>query len=759
MAGVAGRAVLTTVTGLESYQLAVIRGLYGVLSEHGVPLLTYVNNGHVVGFENVDPGPAVAPSLECLLRHGGLLGVVLTIALSPDQQEALAELTTSLDLPVVYFSRDEPGQDCVRGDNRQGIQDVMTHLLSERGVRRPAMVRGQRHQPDHAEREEVFRAELLRHGLTIDEELFVDGESEREITRNVMRSLLSRRRDMDAVVTTDDDCAQIVVETLLDAGLRVPEDVLVTGFDNYPTASMNWPGLTTVDQNLVEQGAEAARMILARAGGAPPRGMTVTPCNLIVRGSTVGTEAAGTLGDVTVQSIARMAQARQVAHGALRRLGRGLTECRTLDDIAEALALCLPVLQIDRCFLVVHDGEADPPDGEGVVHRPCRLVLDFRGGRSNPVPDAVFSSCDLLPASLRSELAAGNLGYQQLTAADGLLGYLLTELPCSGVPVMEQLQLDVARTVRVVLSTQELEHRVEQRTRELRAAQSDLVDAARRAGMAEIATNVLHNVGNVLNSVNISASRVTSIVRGSEGENVRQVTQLIEQNRRDLAGFLAQDAKGRLLPEYLGRLGEALAEERQVILQEMSDLTMRIDHIKNIVSTQQSYAGSGRLVESVRPQDLVDDALRITAESLTRREVRIVLRMEELPPLLLDKGRLVPILVNLISNARAAMEAVPRDARVLTVRGWVTDGVLRMSVEDTGEGILEENLDRIFTHGFTTRSDGHGFGLHSCAVAATEMGGCLTAHSDGPGHGAVFTLDVPLQTGVETERVPERTGS
>ena len=70
---------------------------------------------------------------------------------------------------------------------------------------------------------------------------------------------------------------------------------------------------------------------------------------------------------------------------------------------------------------------------------------------------------------------------------------------------------------------------------------------------------------------------------------------------------------------------------------------------------------------------------------------------------------------------------------------------MKISYIDNGIGIPADNLTRIFGHGFTTRKEGHGFGLHSGALAAKELGGALTVESDGPGKGATFTLEFPIQ--------------
>lgn len=278
--------------------------------------------------------------------------------------------------------------------------------------------------------------------------------------------------------------------------------------------------------------------------------------------------------------------------------------------------------------------------------------------------------------------------------------------------------------------------------------QAELRDKSRQAGMAEIATNVLHNVGNVLNSVNVSAGLVSSQVRASRVPGLTRAMQLMNEHAADLGDFLTRDEKGKQLPDYLNKLADALASEQRGILEELGHLSESIEHIKDIVATQQSYAGASRLVEPVQIRELVEDALRMNAGSLARHEVTVIRELADVPLLPLDRHRLLQILVNLIDNAKQAMDGVTGQEHRMTLRvelaGDADGRLLRVCVVDEGEGIATENLTRIFSHGFTTRKNGHGFGLHSCALAAIEMGGTLTARSDGPGQGAVFTLELPL---------------
>jgi PAS domain S-box-containing protein len=281
---------------------------------------------------------------------------------------------------------------------------------------------------------------------------------------------------------------------------------------------------------------------------------------------------------------------------------------------------------------------------------------------------------------------------------------------------------------------------------ELDRLHKQLLIISRQAGMAEVATNVLHNVGNVLNSVNVSASMVGDLVRKSRLTNLAKVSSLLREHAADLGKFLSSDPKGRQLPGYIEQLAERHGHEQELILGELRSLTKNIDHIREIVSMQQNYAKVSGVIEVVAVADLVEDAIRMDTASLSRHNVQLIREFEEVAPMSVDKHKVLQILVNLLRNAKHACDEASYPEKHVTVRIERNGGsAVRISVRDNGVGIPPENLSVIFAHGFTTRKDGHGFGLHSGALAAREMGGTLTAQSAGAGCGAAFVLELPIQ--------------
>jgi PAS domain S-box-containing protein len=279
--------------------------------------------------------------------------------------------------------------------------------------------------------------------------------------------------------------------------------------------------------------------------------------------------------------------------------------------------------------------------------------------------------------------------------------------------------------------------------KEMEHMHQQLLDTSRQAGMAEVATSVLHNVGNVLNSVNVSCSMVATILKKSKTENLARVAEMLTEHAADIGTFLTSDPKGKQLPGYLGQLSQHLLGQYGAAIQELVRLQENIDHIKDIVIMQQGYAKISGVIESLVITNLLEDALHLNTCSLQRHGVSVIREYEEVLPMDVERHKVLQILVNLIRNAKHACDESPKVDSHILLRVTTCEDRVRISVIDNGIGIPEENLKRIFGHGFTTKKEGHGFGLHSAALAAKEMGGCLDVTSNGPGLGATFTLELP----------------
>ncbi|QOV91246.1 ATP-binding protein [Humisphaera borealis] len=280
--------------------------------------------------------------------------------------------------------------------------------------------------------------------------------------------------------------------------------------------------------------------------------------------------------------------------------------------------------------------------------------------------------------------------------------------------------------------------------------QQQLVDASRQAGMAEIANGVIHNVGNVLNSVNVGTHVIEDRLRRSRISNLLKAVGMLREHRENLADFLANDERGQKLPDYLEKLAVSMSHEQEQMLAELRNVSDGVEHIKAIVNAQQSHAGKRNVDELLRPSAVLEDAIKMNIASCERHLVDVRREFEDLPATLIDKHKVMQILINLISNAKNAVKECDREAKQLTirVRRGEKEGqpTIRFEVQDNGHGIAAEVMPKLFSMGFTTRKDGHGFGLHAAANLAGEMGGSLTAASDGPDQGATFVLEIPARS-------------
>lgn len=352
-----------------------------------------------------------------------------------------------------------------------------------------------------------------------------------------------------------------------------------------------------------------------------------------------------------------------------------------------------------------------------------------------------------------STIGKGNLDARIEISSDDEIGELAVsfndmahKLKESYTHLEEKVQ---ERTAKLTASNKRLAREADKRKKaktQLQTAQEKLVETARRVGMAEVATGVLHNVGNVLNSVTVTAESIQKKVRNSKVSYLADVVGLLEKHTGELGTFMTTEEHGKKLPAFLANLSKELIAEQENCLEALKTLTKHVEHVADIIQLQQSYGKAKGLTESVSIAELVEDAIRISTDALTRDNVQVKRELADLPPILLDRHKVLQILTNLISNAKYALSKSSRDDKILAIRMKEPEGgQIRIEVCDNGIGIAKRNLTRIFKYKFTTSEDGHGFGLHSAALAASEMDGSLSVHSDGRGKGAVFTVELPFK--------------
>jgi signal transduction histidine kinase len=359
---------------------------------------------------------------------------------------------------------------------------------------------------------------------------------------------------------------------------------------------------------------------------------------------------------------------------------------------------------------------------------------------------------EILPHYFQTAWFKGSMGLLTVLALSGIYGWRMRVVrgrEKQSRQARELLEATVhERTAELLRSNTFLTTEIEERKRmeaEVERIHRQLLDVSRQAGQAEVASSVLHNVGNVLNSVNVSTSVISERLRSLRLENFQRAVQLFEEHRTNLGGFLTDDSKGRMLPDYLGKLATHLVAERTALLKEVQDLSENVDHIKGIVAMQQNYARVRGVTETIAVQELVDSAIKMHAAAYARHAVTLVQDYEAAPEVTVDKHKVLQILVNILHNAKYACDDSGRSDKRVEVRIRREFERVRVEICDNGIGIAPEHMARLFSHGFTTRAKGHGFGLHSAALAAKDLGGSLSAQSAGVGQGATFILEIPLR--------------
>jgi DNA-binding LacI/PurR family transcriptional regulator/signal transduction histidine kinase len=799
-----------------------------------------------------------------LLPRAGMDGLVLVTAVLGFHvnDEELQERVSALGpVPMIGLGRPVPGVPTLLLDNRRAAREAVVHLVEHHGCRRIVFLGGPRGS-ESDDRLEGYRDALAAFGLPFDPALVAAGDFSRASGAAATRALLDRGVQFDAVAAANDYMALQAMKELQAQGLRIPEDVRVTGFDDVPDAAAATPALTTVSQSLRELGTTSVELLLRRLEGEGLPERIVVPGRLVTRRSCgcgglppapEGTSR-GRATSPPGSPRAAVAQALEAAHPWLAgRSGRG----PRADQLAGALLASIdgePAATVAPGALLAELMARDLATGRPAspwfaalraAHEVARRVLPIpsasavdaqwveallvagevaeaahaaaraRGATEAGAPPPVFFPTEITEDEIRGALVEQlpRLGVQSfylsryacqdrtravlfasfgdarkllldapvgpfdagrlvpgrfspdqrhayavlpVDSRDEHLGFALVELGDVSGAAYGALVNQISTAVRVSTLLDavrsysvELERKVEERTRELAATQRRLLDAARRAGMAEIAVGALHNIGNLFNSVNVSATVISARDGVAELEGLRRVAALLEGHRGDLAGYFATDARAAFIPEYLGRLVERLAATQDAIGAESASLQGRLALIRETILGLQSYAREGDDLlphERIDLAELVEVALQVQAGDLAGHAIRVQRALGALPEVVSQRSKILHVLVNVVKNAAEAMRNVPEARRLLTIAGRIEarDRVV-LTLRDEGEGISAEHLPRVFAYGFTTKAAGNGFGLHACANIMRQLRGEIRVESDGLDRGARVTLCFPRE--------------
>lgn len=273
----------------------------------------------------------------------------------------------------------------------------------------------------------------------------------------------------------------------------------------------------------------------------------------------------------------------------------------------------------------------------------------------------------------------------------------------------------------------------------------ELQSAARQAGMAELASDVIHTVGNALNSINVSAQVLRQRIESKSVTHLSKAADLITRQGSKLTEFLAHDNRGQQFPTFLRELSLALSSERKLQLDELCSLSEKIEHVKEVVASQSAFSHCRVPCEPVSPIELLETAIRMSENTGQQQGIEIVCVNDEVPDLLLEKHTVLQILIHLIKNAKESVQESHVEKPEIRVSAMRKNDEVSFVVTDNGGGIHENNLVEIFQQGYSTKADGRGYGLHSSANVAQELGGVLMAESEGMGKGATFTLCLPMR--------------
>jgi len=400
----------------------------------------------------------------------------------------------------------------------------------------------------------------------------------------------------------------------------------------------------------------------------------------------------------------------------------------SLQNVINSLEKGMPLLNIKSCYIFISNSIFTGSDVEEDLFDNSVLLFRFSQGKKEKTSGAAGILKEQLSDILSKDTERVFLAYL-LHVTDEVMGFALFSYGPADENIYRTLSTNISTALRGVVLLNRLD-----------STYKKLVDHAQREGIADIATNILHNIGNILNSISVSVHLMEECAMSEVAGDINMAGRLLQENMDCLEEFISKGDKGKKLMKFYLSLGRTAEKMQNQILYNLDRLKKKAEAINEAVSAQQSYAGAGAKQEELYVETILSDALKLNQDDFDKFGIEVEKNIMSDFKVVVNRAKLFFILFNIISNAKEAMNAPMVHEKKLTVSMYADDTGKYVKISDTGIGISEDLLNRIFEYGFTTKSGKHGFGLYSCASYIAEMGGSIRAESDGERKGAAFIL-------------------
>ncbi len=284
----------------------------------------------------------------------------------------------------------------------------------------------------------------------------------------------------------------------------------------------------------------------------------------------------------------------------------------------------------------------------------------------------------------------------------------------------------------------------EKAERDLKEAQNLLIESAYKAGLADLAGDTLHNIGNVVNSIHVSSDIVKNVIKENPGENYTKACNILHENLDNFPEFFASDPKGEQLIKYFLLLEKPIVNSFEQIDENLEVIRDKAAAIGNIIARQSKFINSPYFLEKQNMCEVVDSVIQLVPDLHTDSSITIDKQYESVPSIKLQKPSIIRILLNILDNSVHALKYSRNLNKVLMISIKKDNEYVTTSITDNGYGIAEENMDKIFKNSFTTKKGGFGLDLHNAANIINEMGGELKIDSKGINKGATVSISLPL---------------